>query len=242
MNKTPTESVVLTQKIIELFHDFNQADVVLCPPFTSLAHVNDLIKNHPNLTLGAQNLFFEKNGAYTGEISAEMLKDAGCTYVIIGHSERRDYFFETDEIINRKIKMALTTKLKPIVCVGENLKIREKNETENLVRSQIQKAFTGLTQENMSQIVVAYEPIWAIGTGKTASPAQAQEVHAWIRNQIQKQFDSTLANNLRIQYGGSVKPENARELLNQPDIDGALVGGASLDATSFYALAKNSCL
>lgn len=242
MNKTPTEGVTLVQKILELCHDFNQADLVLCPPFTSLTQTNALIKHHPTITLGAQNLFFEKSGAYTGEISAEMLKDAGCTYVIIGHSERRDYFSETDDIVNRKIKTALAAQLKPIVCVGENLKIRENNETENVIRSQIQKAFTDLTPENMSQIVLAYEPIWAIGTGKTASPAQAQEVHGWIRNQIQKQFDPALAHNLRIQYGGSVKPENAGELLNQPDIDGALVGGASLEAHSFYAIAKNSCL
>lgn len=240
MNKTPTESVTLTQDLLNSLGDFNQADLVICPPFTSLSAVQCMIKTHPNFNLGAQNLFYEKNGAYTGEISADMLKDAGCSFVIIGHSERREYFLENDEIINRKIQTALAAKLKPIVCVGEKLSIREVNSTETLVRSQIQKAFQNLSQEDLTQIVIAYEPIWAIGTGKTASPVQAQEVHAWIRDQIQKQFTPTLATNIRILYGGSVKPENAKELLNQPDIDGALVGGASLEAASFSAIVKNS--
>ncbi|MBX7158148.1 MAG: triose-phosphate isomerase [Verrucomicrobiae bacterium] len=240
MNKTPSEGVILTQNLLKQLGDFDRADLVICPPFTSLASVNDLIKGHSHFSLGAQNLFYEKQGAYTGEISADMLRDAGCGYVIIGHSERREYFLETDEIVNRKIKAALAANLKSIVCVGEKLSVREDNGAETLIRNQIQKAFHDLSDEAMNHIIVAYEPVWAIGTGRNATPAQAQEVHNWIRDQIAKQFSTKVADQIRIQYGGSVKPENAKELLNQPDVDGALVGGASLEAASFTAIVKNS--
>ncbi|MEZ5405284.1 MAG: triose-phosphate isomerase [Verrucomicrobiia bacterium] len=242
MNKTPSEGVVLTQNLLKQIGDFDRADLVICPPFTSLASVRNLIEEHSHLSLGAQNLFYEKQGAYTGEISAEMLRDVGCSYVIIGHSERREYFLETDEVVNHKIKTALAANLKPIVCVGEKLAVREANGAETLVRNQIQKAFCDLSDEAMRHIIVAYEPVWAIGTGKNATPAQAQEVHSWIRDQIAKQFSAKVADQIRIQYGGSVKPENAKELLNQSDVDGALVGGASLEAGSFSAIVKNSCL
>jgi triosephosphate isomerase len=242
MNKTPTESVALVQDLFHQLSEINQADIVICPPFTSLVVLNTLIKEKSNFALGGQNLFYEKQGAYTGEISADMLRDAGCSYVIIGHSERREYFLETDEIVNRKIKTALSAKLKPIVCVGEKLQVREANGAETLVRSQIQKAFQNLSLDEITQVTVAYEPVWAIGTGKNATPEQAQEAHTWIRNQVEQLFNADIAMHMRIQYGGSVKVENAQALLNQPDIDGALVGGASLEADSFANIVKNSCL
>ena len=207
----------------------NKNEVVICPPFTLLNGVKKLIKN-TKIKLGAQDMHFEENGPFTGEVSALMLKDAGCEYVILGHSERRQYFNETDEIINKKIKAALKNKLKPIVCVGETLEQRENNETESVVKNQLEKCLKGVEIKN---VVIAYEPIWAIGTGKNAAPEQAEEVHKFIRKLLLKIYNKNISDNVRIIYGGSMKPKNAKELLSMPDIDGGLVGTASLDAKSF---------
>ena len=211
--------------------------VVLCPPFTALAEVAAVIAD-TKILLGAQNTHWEENGAYTGEISAPMLKDIGCTYVIIGHSERRHVFGETDETVNRKILASLEAGLKPIVCVGETEQQRDLDETEAVITGQIHKGLKNLSPEQMDGITIAYEPVWAIGTGKTATPEQAQEVHALIRGLISKRFSESVASSLLILYGGSVKPGNAVELMSQPDINGALVGGASLEAESFEKIAR----
>jgi triosephosphate isomerase len=210
-------------------------EVIICPPFTSLETASTLIKGS-EIKLGAQNMYFEESGAYTGEISAEMLKSAGCQYVILGHSERRVIFKETDEVINKKIKKALSSGLKPIFCVGELLEEREKDITKNVIETQVTGGLSGVSAEDMSKIIIAYEPVWAIGTGKTASPAQAEEVHAFIRALIEKLYSKSVADAIIIQYGGSVKPDNAKELLGQADIDGALVGGACLKADSFLGI------
>lgn len=208
------------------------AEVVIAPPFIALEAVKSLIKNSV-IKLSAQNMHSADSGAFTGEVSADMLKSVGCEYVILGHSERRTIFGETDEFINSKIKQALKNNLKPIVCCGESLDERENGTTFNIIEAQIKAAFSGLTNEQAEKLVIAYEPIWAIGTGKTASPEQAQEVHAFIRKIIAGLTTQEIANGLTIQYGGSVKPDNAKELLSKPDIDGALVGGACLKADSF---------
>lgn len=235
MNKTLIESQELVSKIINGLGKDNKCDVVVCPPFTSLNEVYSLIKDTP-VKLGAQNMHYEENGAYTGEISADMLKSVGCEYVILGHSERRAIFEESDETINKKIKAAIGKKLKVIFCVGELLEQREKGITMDIISNQVTKGLNGISAENMSEIIIAYEPVWAIGTGKTATPRQAQEVHLFIRKLIEEEYSSPIAEKLIIQYGGSVKPENARELLAQKDIDGALVGGACLIADSFLGI------
>ncbi|MGE5402569.1 MAG: triose-phosphate isomerase [Ignavibacteriales bacterium] len=211
------------------------ADVIICPPFTSLDTAKTLIKDSV-IKLGAQNMYFEENGAYTGEISAGMLKSAGCQYVILGHSERRTIFKESDELINKKIKKALASGLIPIFCVGETLEQRENGTTESVIKTQVTIGFSGLNTEEASKVIIAYEPVWAIGTGKTATPQQAQEVHVFIRNLVKTLYTGEIADNLIIQYGGSVKPDNAATLLSQPDIDGALVGGACLKADSFMSI------
>jgi triosephosphate isomerase len=235
MNKNLSESQELVSKIINGLGNDNKCDVIVCPPFTSLSEVHSLTKNTP-VKLGAQNMHYEESGAYTGEISADMLKSVGCDYVILGHSERRAIFNESDEFINKKIKTALNKKIKVIFCIGELLEQREKGITMEVVSDQITKGLDGISSENMSEIIIAYEPVWAIGTGKTATPQQAQEVHSFIRELAAKKFTSDVAENLIIQYGGSVKPENAGELLAQKDIDGALVGGACLKAESFLGI------
>ena len=235
MNKTLIESQELVSKIINGLGKDSKCDVVVCPPFTSLNEVYSLIKNTP-VKLGAQNMHYENNGAYTGEISADMLKSVGCEYVILGHSERRAIFEESDETINKKIKAAIGKKLKVIFCVGEQLDQREKGITMDIISNQVTKGLNGITAENISEIIIAYEPVWAIGTGKTATPRQAQEIHLFIRKLIEEEYSSTIAEKLIIQYGGSVKPENAGELLAQKDIDGALVGGACLIADSFLGI------
>jgi len=212
-----------------------KCDVVVCPPFTSLETVKTLIINSP-VRLGAQNMHPEENGAFTGEISAVMLKGTGCEFVILGHSERRTIFKESDEYINRKIKKALSAGLLPIFCIGETLDEREKGITFDVIKKQVLNGLSGITADDMKKIILAYEPVWAIGTGKTASPAQAQEVHAFIRKILSELYDAQLAGDITIQYGGSVKPDNAHELLHQPDIDGALVGGACLKADSFVKI------
>ncbi len=235
MNKDLNESQDLTSKIINGLGNDTKCGVIICPPFTSLGEVSSLIKNTP-VKLGAQNIYFEESGAFTGEISASMLKSVGCEYVIIGHSERRTIFSETDKAINKKIIKALEGNLKPIFCVGELLEQREDGSTMEVVKNQLLKGLKDITTEQLSEIIIAYEPVWAIGTGKTATPAQAQEVHAAIRELIAVNFSEDAADNLVIQYGGSVKPENAGELLSQKDIDGALVGGACLKADSFLGI------
>ncbi len=235
MNKDLNESQDLVSKIINGLGNDAKCDVIVCPPYTSLSEVSSLIKSTP-VKLGAQNLSFEDSGAFTGEISASMLKSVGCEYVIIGHSERRNIFGEPDEVINKKIKKALENNLKPIFCVGELLEQREDGTTMEVVKNQVLNGLKDVTSEQLSEIIVAYEPVWAIGTGKTATPEQAQEVHAAIRELIVENFSEDVADNLVIQYGGSVKPDNAGELLSKKDIDGDLVGGACLKADSFLGI------
>jgi triosephosphate isomerase (TIM) len=210
----------------------NSVKVIVCPPFTSLALAKELLKG-TSIALGAQNMYPEDEGAFTAEISPKMLKSAGCQYVILGHSERRQYFKETNEFINRKAKKALASGLLPIICVGETLEEREKNITDQVVTTQVKGCFQDISQADAEKSIIAYEPVWAIGTGKVATPQQAQEVHKLIRNLIAQLYSPAMAEKIIIQYGGSVKPENAKELLHQPDIDGALVGGACLKADSF---------
>ncbi|MCD4693358.1 MAG: triose-phosphate isomerase [Calditrichales bacterium] len=235
MFKTNSEALQLANQIRIKTTDIKSTQIIVCPPFTALANVNEVIKES-SIALGAQNIYWEKEGAFTGEISPGMIKSTGATYVIIGHSERRQFFGETDETVNKKIKAALENGLKTIVCVGELLEQREENITSAVVTKQIKGAFAGLNGADMQHVIIAYEPVWAIGTGKTATPEQAQEVHAEIRRVINELFDKTIADNLTIQYGGSVKPENAEILLKQVDIDGALIGGACLKADSFSAI------
>lgn len=235
MNKDLHQSQKLVSEIINGLGKDNKAEVIVCPPFTSLSEVGSLLKG-TQIKLGAQNMYFEESGAFTGEISADMLKSVGCEYVIIGHSERRTIFNEPDELINKKIKTALVKELKPIFCVGELLEQRENDETMQVVSRQIEKGLEGVSSEQMKNIIIAYEPVWAIGTGKTATPGQAQEVHSFIRELAAKKFSTSVAENLIIQYGGSVKPDNSGELLSQKDIDGALVGGACLKSDSFLSI------
>lgn len=212
-------------------------DVVVCPPFTALALVSKLL-NASHIRVGAQDLFWEPQGAFTGEISPLMLSDAGCRFVIIGHSERRTHFGESDASVNRKLCAALEHKLLPIVCIGETLSQREANQTLPVLTRQLEGATLGLSASEVTSIILAYEPVWAIGTGRNATPEQAQETHAFIRQWIVEHFDSAVAQSLRIQYGGSVNASNAASLLQQPDVDGALVGGASLKAEAFCAIVK----
>ena len=214
-------------------------DVIICPPFTSLSEASSLIKDTP-VKLGAQNMYFQESGAYTGEISAKMLKSVGCEYVILGHSERRTIFKESDGLINEKITAALKAGLKPIFCIGETLEERENGKEKEVLKRQLSGGLDEISLDEMKQIIIAYEPVWAIGTGRTATPAQAEEMHDYIRNYIQDDFNTETAENLIIQYGGSVKPDNARELLSQQNIDGALVGGACLKADSFIGIIESA--
>jgi triosephosphate isomerase len=239
MNKDLTESQNLISKLASgLSGKQLNCDVIICPPFTSLSEANSLIKNTP-VKLGAQNLYFQESGAYTGEISAKMLKSVGCEYVIVGHSERRTIFKEQDDLINEKIKAALGAGLKPIFCIGETLGEREKGIEKDILKTQLSGGLNEISIEQLKSIIIAYEPVWAIGTGKTATPAQAEEMHDFIRTYIKDDFTPESAENLTIQYGGSVKPENAKDLLNQKDIDGALVGGACLNADSFISIIES---
>ena len=234
MNKSIAEAEELTRNITMELGETSEVDVVVCPTFTALKSVGDIITN-TTVKLGAQNMHWEAEGAYTGEISASMLRDLYCHYVILGHSERRTYFGETDEIVNNKVKAAIAANLKPIVCVGESLEQRESDQTKAVIKDQIEKSLAGLG-ENLDKVIIAYEPIWAIGTGLTASPEQAQDVHAYIRSILEEMGGTDIAQGIRIQYGGSMKPTNAEELLSQPDIDGGLIGGAALDASSFAGI------
>jgi triosephosphate isomerase len=240
MYKTSQEAIDLVNLLKRDLSEITDIDIVVCPPFTALAEVSDLLVES-NIALGAQNIYWEDSGAFTGEVSAPMLKSLNVKYVIIGHSERRQFFHETDETVNKKIRAALKNELTPIVCVGENLQEREKGKTFDIIKKQCDGSFAGLEADEMGRLIIAYEPVWAIGTGKTATSAQAQEVHHFIRGLLAKAYDQELAAKIRIQYGGSVKPENTAELVSQPDIDGALVGGASLKHDSFAQIVKNCC-
>jgi len=239
MFNTINEAVELVNGLKRNLSDVDQVDIVVSPTYTALSDVNELLIDS-NIKLSAQNVYFQENGAFTGEISPHMLKDVGCTYVIIGHSERRKYFGETNETVSKKVKKALEVELLPIVCVGESLEDRESGKTFDVVRDHVEGSLDGLTADDMKNVIIAYEPVWAIGTGKTATPDQAQEVHKYIRELLKNIFDEEVSNNTRIQYGGSVKPDNIKELMAQEDLDGALVGGASLKVDSFTDIVKGA--
>jgi len=239
MYKTISEAIELTNGLKRSLYDITDVEIVVCTPFTCLDAVSELIAES-NIKLGAQNMYWQEQGAFTGEISPLMLKDLGCKYVIIGHSERRQYFSETNETVNKKVKASLTHNLTPIVCVGEKLEERKAEKTFDVVRGHIINGLKDIPKEQLSRVVIAYEPVWAIGTGLTAKPEQAQEVHGFIRQLLSEISDNETAQNITIQYGGSVKPENTKELIKQKDIDGALVGGASLKTETFAEIVRIS--
>jgi triosephosphate isomerase len=235
MFKTCSEAVNTAGQLVKLVKHANDIDVMIAPPFTALVPVSDVVMGSC-VSLGAQNLFWEDEGAYTGEISSAMLVSAGCKYVIIGHSERRQYFGETDETVNKKIGSAIKDDLIPIFCVGESEKERESKATFSVLDKQVKRGIEGFSPDDLEALVIAYEPVWAIGTGKTATSSQAQEVHQFLRSMLEKILGNMLAKSIRILYGGSVKPSNIKELMTMPDVDGALVGGASLSAETFSKL------
>ncbi len=237
MYKTPDQTRDFFRDFLPLISDHTRDEIAVCPPFVCVPAAVDAAKGS-SVAIGGQNLHWEKEGAYTGEISAGMLLATGCTHVIIGHSERRQYFGETDDTVNLKLKTALEAGLTPIVCVGEVLEEREAGLTEDVLRRQCLRAFHAISGKKAGKLVVAYEPVWAIGTGKTATPQLAAEAHVLIRGEAAKAFGDKMAESLRILYGGSVKSENAKSLMSEKEIDGALVGGASLSATSFAAIIK----
>ncbi len=237
MNKTVGEAVDLVRELKAALSGAKGVEVAVAPPFTALFPVHQEIEGSP-IRLAAQNLYWEEKGAFTGEISPIMLKEVGCHYVIIGHSERRQFFGETDESVNRRIKAALAHRLKVIFCIGETLQEREGKKTFSVIERQIEGGLKGLGDPEMRNTVIAYEPVWAIGTGKTATPEQAEEVHGFIRRKLEKLYSREVSEEVRIQYGGSVTPENVRGLMDQPNIDGALVGGASLKADSFSKIVR----
>jgi triosephosphate isomerase len=239
MHLTVSEARELVTAIVKASLDFPEAAMVIAPPFTALATVRELLEGSP-VGLGAQNLFWEDKGAYTGEVSGPMLKDAGCEYVIIGHSERRQHFGETDDSVNKKINAALNHGLTPIVCIGETLEERERGRTIAKVTGQLERGLGGIGAEGFRRIIIAYEPIWAIGTGKTATPAQAEEVQTVIREKLGREYGSGPAACAIILYGGSVKPVNAFALMSEKNIDGFLVGGASLEAESFIQITREA--
>jgi triosephosphate isomerase len=237
LNKTIKESVDMVNELKGLVSDAKNREVVVAPVFTSLESVAKAIKGS-NIKLSSQDLFWEEKGAFTGEISPAMLVDAGCEYAIIGHSERRQYFGEKDDTVNKKIFAALKVSLTPIVCIGESLAQREKGQTFTVIEKQLREGLKNVTKEQMVKIVLAYEPIWAIGTGKTATPQQAEDVHVFIRKTLAAMFGTDISDQVRILYGGSVKPENISDLMSQPNVDGGLVGGASMKADSFAKIVK----
>ena len=239
MNKTIEESVQLANGIKRSLFDCDDIEVVLCPPFTSLSDVKDVLLD-TRISLGAQNIYWESKGAFTGEVSPVMLKALGCAYVIIGHSERRAYFGETNETVNKKVKAALSEGLSPIVCVGERLEEREDGKTFDVVSQHVEYGLADIAEDEILRVVVAYEPVWAIGTGRNATPEQAEEVHKLIRELLGRKYGRELSEKIRIQYGGSVKPENIEALISERDIDGALVGGASLKEDSFVDMVKRA--
>ena len=237
MYKTCPEASQAARSMVSLLPDAAGVEIMIAPPFTALTGVFEII-SQSNIYLGAQNLHWETEGAYTGEISGGMIYSAGCRYVIIGHSERRQFFGETDETVNKKISAALSAGLSPVICVGEDESERESEKTFSILDKQMEVGLKDLTSEQMDSAVIAYEPVWAIGTGKTATPQQAQEVHEYLRKSLAARFDEKVAEKTRILYGGSVKPDNIAELMALPDIDGALVGGASLDPETFSKIVK----
>ena len=237
MNLTTGEAVSLVSYIKNAVAEVADVEIVVCPTATALSAVNAQISG-TNVALGAQNVHWEDKGAFTGELSPAMLKDVGCTYAIIGHSERRQYFGETDETVNMRLKNALSHGLMPIMCLGERLEQREAGETFTVVERQLRQGLADVTVESPTDLVIAYEPVWAIGTGKTATAEQAEEVHAFLREKLATIWNQELADGIRIQYGGSVKPANCHELLTQPNVDGGLIGGASLDSASFVKIVK----
>lgn len=237
MNKTVSEAIAFVRELKVSLAGFGGVEVVVCPPFTALALVAEALRG-TDIAVGAQDVYWEDKGAFTGEISPVMLKEAGCRYVIIGHSERRQFFGETSEAVNRKVKTVFSQGLTPIMCVGEMLAEREAGITEKVVRTQTEGGLAGLTPEQVAGMVIAYEPVWAIGTGKTASDDDAQQVIGFIRSRVKALYGAGAAEQVRIQYGGSVKPANTAGLIARPDIDGALVGGASLEVESFTGIIR----
>ncbi len=239
MNKTVDEALDLVNGLKRELANVKEVDIVVCPPFTALESVSKAILDS-NLRLGAQNMSENNFGAFTGEVCAGMLKEFSVRYVILGHSERRQYQKESDALICKKALAVHAASLRPILCVGETLAEREAGQTEKVLETQVRGSLAGLSKQQMEETIIAYEPVWAIGTGRTATTQQAQDAHAFIRKLLLAMFDDALAKHVRIQYGGSVKPSNARELMSQPDVDGALVGGASLEPRSFADIIKNS--
>jgi triosephosphate isomerase len=237
MNKTVTESIALIKDLLNLIKGYQETEVVICPPFTSLWVARELIEGS-NIFLGAQNVYFENDGTYTGEISARMLQNIGCSYVILGHSERREYFKETSRDVAKKVYQALVFGIKPIVCVGEKLEEREAGKAQEIVREELEAIFSILKTPDAGKVVFAYEPIWAIGTGRSATPRDANEMIKYIRELIKNKYNNMIAEEMRILYGGSVNPENIKSMMAESDIDGALVGGASLQALTFSQLVK----
>ncbi|MBV9008664.1 MAG: triose-phosphate isomerase [Verrucomicrobia bacterium] len=233
MNMLQVEAAEFVRDLLQELGDQTAAEVVIVPPFTAIPRVVEALGGAEHVKVGAQNMYWERSGAYTGEISAAMLRNLFVRYVVLGHSERRQLFGETDEMVNRKVHAAQDATLRPIVCVGETLKQRDAGQVEEVLEGQLRRGLAGLETKAFTETVIAYEPVWAIGTGRNATPAQAQEAHAFIRSVLRELADDATAARIRIQYGGSVKPDNARALMSQPDIDGALVGGASLEARSF---------
>ncbi len=239
MYKTVSEAVDTARDLVKRVAGTGDVDIMIAPPFTALAPVWDVIRES-NVALGAQNLFWETEGAYTGEVSAAMLSSAGCRYAIIGHSERRQYFGETDETVNRRIAAARENGLIPVVCVGESESERETKKTYSVLDKQVKDGLKEIFVDDPDSLVIAYEPVWAIGTGKTATSKQAQEVHLFLRSLLESLYGNALAQSIRILYGGSVKPGNTAELMRMPDVDGALVGGASLDAKTFSEIVRSA--
>ena len=238
MNMTAAEAASFMEDLALELKNFDGAEVVIVPPFTALPRLSEIIAEIPSVTLGAQNMWHESSGAFTGEISAGMLREFFTRYVVLGHSERRTIFGETDELVNKKVKAAHAASLRPILCIGETLEERDAGRVHEVLARQLKGSLAGLDTDQMLDTVIAYEPVWAIGTGRTATPEQAQEAHAFIRKTLAEIFDPATAAKVRIQYGGSVKPDNAKQLLHQPDIDGALVGGASLDPRGFAKIVQ----
>ena len=239
MNKTPAEAQELILALKEKFKKLNSVKIVICPPFTSLASVQSTL-NGSNISLGAQNVHWENEGAFTGEVSPRMLLTMGCQYVIIGHSERRTFFQETDEMVNMKLKAALKESLIPIVCIGETWQEREAGKTEEVIERQLKAALKMVPLEDVEKVVIAYEPVWAIGTGKNATPKQANEIHSFIREKLTGMYSKDTAQKMYIIYGGSVTPESADDLIEMPEINGFLVGGASLDPEAFEKIVRAS--
>ncbi len=239
LHNTIPEAVKLAMDISASSLDPAKAEIVLIPPYTALFELKKIL-SRTQIHIGAQNIFWEDSGAYTGEVSAPLLKDAGCACVLIGHSERRQFFIETNHTVNKKIKAALTHNLSPILCFGESLKERQNNNTIKKIETQLQEGLEELTREEIKKVIFAYEPVWAIGTGLTATPAQAQEIHSFIRNKLAENYGNKTASCAIILYGGSVKPDNAFSLIKEKDINGALIGGASLKAESFIEITKEA--